>query len=87
MDGIKINFNVAKSLRNRFGFSIEQVVEFAKIKDIKGKKGQDSMPAKDYLHKIEIGELYPTKKVLENLSALYRVPLLTFFFTRTTRFL
>lgn len=79
MDGIKINFNVAKSLRNRFGFSIEQVVEFAKIKDIKGKKGQDSMPAKDYLHKIEIGELYPTKKVLENLSALYRVPLLTFF--------
>lgn len=79
MNGIKINFNVAKSLRNRFGFTVEQVVEYAKITDKKRKKGQAPLSATDYLHQIETGKLYPTKTELENLASLYRVPFLTFF--------
>lgn len=79
MDNIKINFNVAKFLRNKFGFSLEQVVDYAKIKDIKEKKNQHAIPAVEYLKQIENGSLYPTKTVLESLAYVYRVPVLTFF--------
>ncbi len=79
MDNIKINFNVAKFLRNKFDFTLEQVVEYAKIKDIKEKKNQPAITAIQYLKQIEEGSLYPTKTVLESLASLYRVPVLTFF--------
>ncbi len=79
MDNIKINFNVAKFLRKKFGFSLEQVVDYAQIKDIKEKKNQHAIPAVEYLKQIEDGSSYPTKTVLENLAHVYRVPVLTFF--------
>lgn len=79
MNNIKINFNVARFLRHKFGFTLEQVVVNAKIKDIKGNKKQPGIKAVEYLKQIEDGSLCPTKVVLENLAALYRVPVLTFF--------
>jgi len=79
MDGIKINHNIIKHFREKFGFSIDDIVRFAKIKDIKEKKNNHSISAINYMMGIEDGTINPTKNVLKNLAAFYHIPFLTFF--------
>jgi Zn-dependent peptidase ImmA (M78 family)/transcriptional regulator with XRE-family HTH domain len=79
MDGIKINHNILKFFREKFGFSNADVVCYAKIHDIKEKKDRPAMTAIEYLNGIENGNINPSKLVLESLSKLYHVPFLTFF--------
>lgn len=79
MEELNINHHIVRFLREKFGFSVAEVVKYANIKDIKPQKDTPGFSAENYMMYIERGELHPKKYVIDNLVKLYKVPFLTFF--------